>query len=454
EKETHNTQNNASIYLAQKELLLSLDKEGQTLVDFEALIAKESQTLKGGKLEAKIADYQDLLKRVKTHLGYSYEVHFPSTPFILIADDLLPSDIQKLEPSAVQGVILKKTSATSHTAILLRASGITSLILNTDISKGKETVSKKTVILDTQAGVLVLSPSVDDIEKAKETQKLHASQKEKSHTKRHQKAQTKIGKHIAVLANVADVDSAKLAKEEGAEGIGLLRTEFLFTEQKPSLEAQTKAYAEIFELFDDVTVRTLDVGGDKALPYITLPEESNPFLGIRGIRLLKTHPEIISEQLHAIFIAAKNRPIKVMFPMVSTVEEFNEAKSFSQNIAQKHEIDISNILFGIMIEVPSVLFLIKDFNKVVDFYSIGTNDLSQYLFATERTHPSLAVDELSPVIFTALSNIIKQATKPVSICGELASNKGAIGKLIGLGLDTFSVTPKSIAQTKESVRHV
>jgi len=140
--------------------------------------------------------------------------------------------------------------------------------------------------------------------------------------------------------------------------------------------------------------------------------------------------------------------------MVSTVEEFNEAKSFAQNMAQKYEIDISNILFGIMVEVPSVLFLIKDFNKVVDFYSIGTNDLSQYLFATERTHPTLAIDELSPVIFTALTSIIKQATKPVSICGELASNKGAIEKLIDLGLDTFSVTPKSIALTKACIRDV
>jgi len=446
-------QDDADIYLAQKALLLSLKKEGQTLESFETHIAQISQALKGGKLESKISDYKDLQRLIKSYLGYDYSIHFPNIPFILVANDLLPSDIELLEQSSVQGVILKNTSPTSHTAILLRASGIASLILNSNLLD-KKTDMDEVFILDGQSGVLVPTPTLSDIQKAKEAKKALTSQEESNYAKRHDKVYTSTQKRIHIFANVADVTSAILAKEEGAEGIGLLRTEFLFTKQKPSLEAQTKAYTEVFEIFDDITVRTLDIGGDKALPYITLPEEKNPFLGIRGVRLLKTHPELISEQLHAIFIAAENRPIKIMFPMISTVEEFNEAKSFAQNIAQKYELDISNILFGIMVEVPSVLFLIKDFNKVVDFYSIGTNDLSQYLFATERTHPSLAVDELSPVIFSALTNIIKQATKPVSICGELASNKTAIPKLIHLGLGTHSVSPKSIAQIKETIRHV
>lgn len=140
--------------------------------------------------------------------------------------------------------------------------------------------------------------------------------------------------------------------------------------------------------------------------------------------------------------------------MVSNVEEFNKAKSFAQEVAKKHNIDIRNIDFGIMIEVPSVLFLIDAFNEVVDFYSIGTNDLTQYLFAIERTHPLLKVDELSPVVFSALESVVKQSTKPVSICGELAANTDAIEKLIDLGLTTLSVSPKSIAQTKETIRHV
>jgi phosphoenolpyruvate-protein kinase (PTS system EI component) len=202
-----------------------------------------------------------------------------------------------------------------------------------------------------------------------------------------------------------------------------------------------------------ITVRTLDVGGDKMLPYVQLPQENNPFLGIRGVRLFDTHPALLEEQLHAIFHAAQDKSIKIMFPMVSNVEEFLKAKSFAQNIALKYQIDISHHLFGIMIEVPSVLFMLESFNDAVDFYSIGTNDLTQYLFAIERTHPTLKTDELSPAVFSAIGTILEKASKPVSICGELASNKEAIATLLDLGIETFSVSPKRIAQTKEIVRH-
>jgi phosphocarrier protein FPr len=162
----------------------------------------------------------------------------------------------------------------------------------------------------------------------------------------------------------------------------------------------------------------------------------------------------MEEQLHAIFLAAKNRPIKIMFPMVSTVEEFNETKHFARNVAKEHQLDISNILFGIMIEVPSVLFALPEFDKVVDFYSVGTNDLTQYLFAIERTHPTLKTDEHSPILYNALTQIVNSVTKPVSICGELATDVKAIPKLINIGYRTLSVTPKSIAQTKDNIRHV
>lgn len=450
-KTLHSTHSNdeAGIYLAQKELLSSLSLDIQTLDAFEKQILRESNALKGGKLEAKMADYLDLLQRVKSHLGYRYETIFPEHPFILFANDLLPSDITPLEKSNVQGVILKETSATSHTAILLRASGIPSLIVPQKIETHAENI-----ILDTECAVLVTSPSTSDVRQAKDKQRLNENQNKKSHAKRFQHALTAIGKQIRVYANVSDLNSAIMAKEEGAEGIGLFRTEFLFDTIKPTLEAQKKAYEEIFALFSHITIRTLDVGGDKALPYIDIPQEKNPFLGIRGVRLFKTHPSIIEEQLYAIFSAAKNKPIKIMFPMISDVREFNEAKTFALDVAQKHEMDISNILFGMMIEVPSVLFLLKEFDKVVDFYSVGTNDLTQYLFATERTHPTLKTDPLSPVIFTVLKSIISQVEKPVSICGELASHKQAIPKLIQLGLETLSVSAKSIAQTKQEIRNV
>jgi len=446
---THQENDNATIYLAQKELLASLGQKSQTLTELEQLIEEESQLLLGTKLDSKRSDYQDLLQRVKKHLGIELRVTFPDSPFILLADDLLPTDIDALAQTKVSGVILKETSTNSHTAILLRGAGITSLIADTT-----QLLQETRVILDTHSGAVVYTPSSDDLQKATSRLEKNKAQKTIASTKRFENATTSKGKHIKVLANVADVSSAQIAKEEGAEGIGLLRSEFLFKEEKPTLEIQTQAYEEIFALFDDITVRTLDIGGDKALPYINLPKEDNPFLGIRGVRLFQTHPELMAEQLQAIFLASKNRAIKIMFPMISTVEEFNETKNFTYEVAKKHQLDITHIQFGIMVEVPSVLFLIEAFNEVVDFYSIGTNDLTQYLFAIERTHPTLKTDALSPVVFDAIETIVKKATKPVSICGELAANKQAISKLVSQGIETLSVSPKSIAQTKEEIRHV
>ena len=446
---THQKNDTATIYLAQKELLASLGQKSQTLTEFEQLVIEESQQLLGTKLDSKRSDYQDLLQRVKKHLGVELKVTFPDTPFILLADDLLPSEIDTLAKTKVSGVVLKETAVNSHTAILLRGAGITSLIADTT---GLPADTK--VILDAHSGAVVYAPSSEDLQKAKNRLEKNEAEKTLASTKRFEHAITSKGKNIKVLANVSDVSSAKMAKEEGAEGIGLLRSEFLFKEEKPTLELQIQAYEEIFALFDEITVRTLDIGGDKALPYMTLPKEENPFLGIRGVRLFQTHPKIMAEQLQAIFLASKNRSLKIMFPMISTVEEFNEAKYFAQEVAKKHQLDIAQLQFGIMIEVPSVLFLIESFNKVVDFYSIGTNDLTQYLFAIERTHPTLKTDALSPVIFAVLETIVTNATKPISICGELAANQDAIPKLLDLGIETLSVSPKSIANTKEEIRHV
>jgi len=444
----HKEDENATIYLAQKELLKAIGETCHTLAELESKIEEESKKLLGTKLDAKRSDYVDILQRVKKHLGLEIQVVFPQTPFILLCNDLLPSQIDQLLKTNVAGVIIKEGSINSHTAILLRSAGIPSLIADTE-----HIIKNQTAILDTHAGVIVQSPTEEDLQKA--ALQLEKDEKEKSigAQRRFETANTKNGKPINVLANVSDVNSAVMAKEEGAEGIGLLRSEFLFKDEKPTLETQHNAYKKIFGLFDEITVRTLDVGGDKMLPYVQLPQENNPFLGIRGVRLFDTHPTLLEEQLHAIFHAAQDKSVKIMFPMVSSVEEFIKAKAFAQNVAQKSQIDISHHLFGIMIEVPSVLFMLESFNEAVDFYSIGTNDLTQYLFAIERTHPTLKTDELSPAVFSALGTILEKAKKPVSICGELASNKEAIAKLLDLGIETFSVSPKRIAQTKEIIRH-
>lgn len=434
---------------AQKALLISIAEESENLNCFEKTILDTCKKLANTKHASKIADYQDLQQRVKSYLGFKNIITFPQEDFILLAHDLFPSEIELLTQSKVQGVILQNNSIYSHTAILLRSVGIASvIILDEKLMEGDK------VLLDSYAGIIIEDPSSYDIQKAILAQEETLFKERKTHVKRFAPAVNKIGQKIRVYANVSDTKSAKIAKEEGAEGIGLLRSEFLFTDTKPSLAMQTQSYTEIFALFEDITVRTLDVGGDKALPYINIEEEDNPFLGIRGIRLFKTHPQIIKEQLHAIFLASQSKAVKIMFPMVSSVKEFTEAKVLAQKVAKEHHLDISAIAFGIMIEVPSVLFLLEDFNKVVDFYSIGSNDLSQYLFATERTHPLLKINPLSPVIFSSIAHIMKWASKPVSICGELASNEEAIATLIQLGIETLSVSAKTIASTKETIRNV
>ena len=448
EYKTNKTSPEGTIFLAQRSLLETLSQDVQTIEAFESAVNSAISALEGGTMAAKITDYRDLLGRVKNAMGYKIQVVWPTSPFILLADDLLPSQVEQL-PKTLEGVVLQKSSLASHTAILLRAAGIPSLLIWDAVE-----ATGQPVILDGFAGMLVTNPAPNDFETAKQLLTQSQNQKKQQHTKRFDASITTSGKTIHVLANVTDPASAKAAKEAGAEGIGLLRTEFLFQEKKPTFQEQTEAYKEIFSLFDDITVRTLDVGGDKALPYIDLPKESNPFLGIRGVRLFKSHPHLIAEQLKAIFTAAEGKALKVMFPMVDSVESFTQAKAFAKAVADKEQLDISKIAFGMMVEVPSVLFLLSEFNKVVDFYSIGTNDLNQYLYAIERTHPTLALDPRSEALFRAIKQVTAEAEKPVSICGELAGDGDATTRLVNAGITTLSVSPGLVAQTKERIRHV
>ena len=451
-----------AILLAQHALLERLEemcKERgiETIEAFEALVSEETAGLEGSIHASKQSDYLDLLTSVKAAMGEARSLRLPEHPFLLLADDLLPSDIERLAGTPCRGVLLHETSPASHTAILLRNAAIPSAVITRSEKLTESIGSGKEGILDTTVGCYIPDADPSDIALAKTRQQQHYSQRERAEALRHESARTQSGKEIRILANVASLEDARSAKASGAEGIGLLRTEFLFTRSRPSIKMQQKHYQEIFALFDEITVRTLDVGGDKALPYLDIPHESNPFLGIRGVRLFRTHPEIMTEQLHAIFLAAEASPqkqIKVMFPMVSTVEEFLDAKSVAEEIASKHHIDISRIAFGMMVEVPSVLFQIEAFDAVVDFYSIGTNDLAQYLFAVERTHPLLSVDPHSPALFAAIEYLMAHITKPVSLCGELAADPEAAERLIARGITTLSMSPARIPQIKETIRHV
>ena len=450
--EVNKTKDEAQIFLAQKELLNSelFEKNFETI---EQEIAKLQNT----KFESRIADYKDLKQRILAHMGITTQMNLPDTPYILLADDLLPSEIGKLNETPIKGVILQKGTPTSHASILLRSFAIPSIIISNHICRGNP-CGYPNAILDANSGNLILEPTSSDIKKAQIKQQKLKKQQEQNYQKRFEFTKTKQGKQIQVLANIADIESAKEAKEQGADGIGLLRTEFLFTKTKPTPKEQIKTYTEIFELFDEVTIRTLDIGGDKSLPYINIEKEDNPFLGIRGIRFSLQEKILFKEQLLAIYNAVgsviPNKKIKIMFPMVSTTEEFIEAKQIAQEVAQKNNINITNIQFGIMLEVPSVIFALKEFDQIVDFYSIGTNDLTQYLFAIERTHPTLIANPTSSMIMSALKQIVETTKKPLSICGELAGVEEATGQLIKMGYNTLSVSSKLIPSLKERIRNV
>lgn len=436
------------IFMAQKAILESISHNSYE--EFMASIDEAIASLKDTANQAKIADYQDIQRRVDRLMGGAKSLVFPKIPFLLIADELLPSDIANLAKENIKGVIARDLPPRAHTALLLRSYKIPAISL--DITSFE--LSDTAMILDGSQGLLVTSPSKSDLNSANKALAAALSNSDLANEKRFEPAVTKSGKHIKVLANITDVASALEAKEAGCEGIGLLRTEFLFRETKPTFDEQVEAYRSIFELFDEVTVRTLDVGGDKNLPYLTLQHEANPFLGVRGVRLFETHLELMEEQLLAILKAKQNGVLKIMFPMVATVEEFNYAKGVAHALAAKHAISLDGVSFGIMVEVPSALFLIEEFNKVVDFYSIGTNDLTQYLFAIDRTHATLAIDPHSSVIYDAIKYIQDKATKPVSTCGELASNCDAVKKLVHIGIDTLGVTPTMIPTIKAGIRDV
>jgi len=446
----HRKDTHAEVFLAQEALLSALSHNITDIETFEDKINEECHALLDTKMATKVDDYQDILQRVYCYMGKTKELLLPNEPFILLAESLLPSQIEYLSHSEVQGVILTKTSSQAHSAILLKAEQIPTLI----VLNFQDIKTEQSIILDCTHSLVVPIPTKKELKDATLRQKKEFHKTSLAFQKRFDTAKTSKGKHINIFANITDIPSLVIAKKAGAEGIGLLRTEFLFTQNKPTFQKQVELYQTIFSEFEDITVRTLDVGGDKSLPYLHIPPEDNPFLGIRGVRLFKTHPKIMGEQLHALFVAAKQKPLKIMFPMVSTVEEFLFAKHFAQTIAKEHHLDISNIRFGMMIEIPSVLFLLDKLDNIVDFYSIGTNDLTQYLFAIERTHLLLKVDPLSSVIFDAIQMIVNKTSKPVSLCGELASDTKALPKLLEIGIETLSVSPKHIANIKEHIRHV
>jgi phosphoenolpyruvate-protein phosphotransferase len=386
-------------------------------------------------------------------------------PSIIVADDLTPSDTVLLDKSLVLGFCTARGSATSHTAILARGLGIPAVagagaeIL--DVPDGKR------LILDGKNGDVFIDPDDGTLAEYQKRMEIASSMHEASMKHAHEPAVTKDGVRLEVVANIGNVEGAESAVENGAEGVGLLRTEFLYLERKslPSEEEQYEAYRAILDVFGDMPVilRTLDVGGDKEIPYMGLEAESNSFLGFRALRVCLARTDIFKPQLRAALRAGFERNVKLMFPMVATVDEVRRARA----ILEECEEELStasipyarNIEVGIMVEIPSAALIADQLAKEVDFFSIGTNDLSQYTMAADRTNSKVA--ELSDAFFPAVLRLVRDIIKAahvegkwVGMCGELAGEPLAAPILLGLGLDEFSMSPPMVPLIKQILRNL
>ena len=410
-------------------------------------------------IAARANDLRDVGRRVLQSLtGTEAEKLEAPLNTILVAEDLTPSDAANLDRSKVLGFCTTLGGATSHVAILARSLDIPA-VAGID-PKALDLDNGTPVILDGSKGTLRLNPSEEEISRIRALQEKQAAKRKADMVKAFEPATTTDGHRMEVVANIGGVADAEQAVALGGEGVGLLRSEFLFLERNtaPSEDEQAETYqAMATALGPDrpLVIRTLDVGGDKPLPYLPIPQEENPFLGERGIRVGLDRPEILRTQLRAILRASVAGKLMVMFPMVSTLSEWRAAKAMLEE--EREKLNVPSIPVGIMVEVPATAVMAEQFAREADFFSIGTNDLTQYTMAMDRGHPKLApqVDGLNPSVLHLIAQTVNGAHKHgkwVGVCGGIAGDPQAVPLLIGLGVDELSISVPAIPGIKAQIR--
>lgn len=421
----------------------------------------EMQKLDDPLLANRAVDLSDVGQRVLRLLGGVVEsdTSLPDTPVIIMAEDLTPSDTAGLDPRRVLGFCTAGGGPTSHSAIIARSLGIPSIV---GAGPAALKLANGTMaILDGNVGNVYVEPSEADLAAARQVQAQLESLRDAEQQARYEPAMMTDGYRVEVVANINRAAEAEQAVNAGAEGVGLLRTEFLFLERPapPSEDEQFAAYSEMVRALNGLPliIRTLDIGGDKNAPYLNLPAEDNSFMGVRGIRLCLARPELFRPQLRAIFRAAALGPVRIMYPMIATLEDLRAAKQMTEEVRQ--DLNAAPVEIGMMIEVPSSVIMADVFAREVDFFSIGTNDLTQYTLAMDRLHPMLAkqADGLHPAVLRMIERTVQAARaegKWVGVCGGIAGEpKGAL-ILAGLGVTELSVAIPSIAAVKAQMRGV
>jgi len=421
-------------------------------------------TLEDSYLQARGKDVEDVGRQVLLHLlGINHAKFVMDKPGILIAADLTPAETSHFEPATVLGICTAAGGPTSHTAILARELDIPAVV---GLGNGVLALRDgQQIILDGESGKVFVDPESELVNQYSIKAEALQQTKNKARLERAARAITRDGRTVEIAANIGSVAGAQLAVESGAEGVGLFRTEFLFLNRTtaPDEEEQYQAYRAVAKILDGrpLIIRTLDAGGDKSIPYLNVEPESNPFLGWRAIRLCLAQPELFKTQLRAILRVASEYPVKVMFPMIATLDELHRAKSLleeaKQELLARKDAYAEKIETGIMVEIPSVAQMADRFACEVDFFSIGTNDLTQYTFAVDRTNPKVASlgDACHPAVLRQIQRVVEAARANniwVGVCGELAGNPIAIPILLGLGISELSMSSPAISRTKEVVR--
>lgn len=425
---------------------------------------KMLSNLEDAYLRERAADLQDIGKRWLYNVAEVAIVDLSSLPAdtVIVAKDLTPSDTAQVDLENVLAFVTEIGGKTAHSSIMARSLELPAVVGTGNICSLVN--NGEMIIVDALAGEIILNPTQEELESYQEKQRKFLQEKEMLKQLQHKAAISKDGVEVGVWCNIGSPKDVKGVLNNGGQGIGLYRTEFLFmnNDRFPTEEEQFEAYKEVAMALEGkpVTIRTMDIGGDKSLPYMELPKEENPFLGWRAIRVCLDRIEILETQFKALLRASAFGTIKIMLPMIMDITEIRRAKALLEKC--KAELKEKGIAFdekiplGIMVETPAVAFRAKYFAKEVDFFSIGTNDLTQYTLAVDRGNENIShlYDSYNPAVLQAIQASIEGAHEAgiqISMCGEFAGDEKATALLFGMGLDAFSMSAISVPRIKQNI---